>query len=508
MSQIFGIFNNYIYQAMKTTYISKVSSIILIVFICFTESLAAQIKVGVAETVITPPNPIGVKMAGYDRGSNTSTGVHDDLFARSLVVEAADGTSAAMITVAVVNMSELVMDQIRTGVNKETGIPFKNVIISSTHTHSGPVMGNLEDAYIKFFISRTVQSAANAWKGRVTGKIGAGSIEVFGMAMNDRRMEHGGVPPDPEAAVIKVENAQGKLLGVFFNYGCHPSVLDLHNFKFTEDWPYFSIKGIKEKLPKGVVVGYFQSAQGDAKVGYQAELSAVGAFMQGIRSFEFAEKKGLVLTEAVLRILPKIKTSSNLDVKVTYDKFKIPIRTNFPYTHEEALRWQEQAKKTLEEKEKLVIYYPKDLEGVERLNEAARELVAKGEIGKTIGPRTLDKYKVDYWLANQAVNQSKRIESLPANPAPYLMPMQAIRIGTMVFVTFPAEVFTEIGLSVKQKSPFANTFILGVAGGFNGYIATAAEYIEGGYAVNGSPYAPQAEQALIDASMELINRVK
>ncbi|MFZ4102822.1 MAG: neutral/alkaline non-lysosomal ceramidase N-terminal domain-containing protein, partial [Sphingobacterium thalpophilum] len=221
---------------MKTTYISKVLSIILIVFICFTENLAAQIKVGVAETVITPPNPIGVKMAGYDRGSNTSTGVHDDLFARSLVVEAADGTSSAMITVAVVNMSELVMDEIRAGVNKETGIPFKNVIVSSTHTHSGPVMGNLEDAYIKFFISRTVQSAANAWKGRVTGKIGAGSIEVFGMAMNDRRMEHGGVPPDPEAAVIKVENAQGKLLGVFFNYGCHPSVLDLHNFKFTEDW--------------------------------------------------------------------------------------------------------------------------------------------------------------------------------------------------------------------------------------------------------------------------------
>ena len=493
---------------MKKSIYFKVSLFILIVLISSFETLSAKIKVGVAETIITPSNPIGVRMAGYDRGANTSTGVHDDLFARSLVVEAADGTSSAMITVAVVNMSELVMDQIRTGVNKETGIPFKNVIVSSTHTHSGPVMGNLEDAYIKFFISRAVQSAVNAWNSRVYGKIGAGSTEVFGMAMNDRRMEHGGVPPDPEAAVIKVENAQGKLMGVFFNYGCHPSALDLHNLKFTEDWPYFSIKAIKDKLPKGVIVGYFQSAQGDAKVGYQAELSAVGAFMQGIRSFEFAEKKGLLLSEAVLKVLPEIKTAANLEVKVTYDKFKIPIRTTFPYTHEEALRWQEQAKKTLDEKEKLVIYYPKDLEGDARLKQAARELVAKGEIGKTIGPRTLDKYKVDYWLATQAVAQSKRIEALPANPAPYLMPMQAVRIGTTVFVTFPAEVFTEIGLSVKQKSPFANTFILGVAGGFNGYIATAAEYIEGGYAVNGSPYAPQAEQVLIDASMELIGRVK
>ena len=249
-------------------------------------------------------------------------------------------------------------------------------------------------------------------------------------------------------------------------------------------------------------MGYFQSAQGDAKVGYQAELSAVGAFMQGIRSFEFAEKKGLVLSEAVLKLLPEIKTLADLVVKVSYDKFQIPIRTSFPYTHQEALLWQEKAKKTLDEKEKLVIYYPTDLEGVERLKQAARDLVAKGDIGKTIGPRTLDKYKVDYWLATQAVSQSKRIEALPPNSAPYLMPMQALRIGSTIFVTFPAEVFTEIGLAVKQKSPYANTFILGVAGGFNGYIATAAEYIEGGYAVNGSPYAPQAEQAIIIISRQ------
>lgn len=493
---------------MKHFHLRKAWLLTVMILFAAAAQVSAKIKVGVSETVITPPNPIGFRMAGYDRGTNTSTGVHDDLYARALVVESEDGTSSAMITVAVVNMSELVMDQIRSGVNRETGIPFKNVIVSSTHTHSGPVMGNLEDAYIKFFIGRAVQSAVNAWKSRVAGKIGTGSVDVFGMAMNDRRMEHGGVHSDPEAAVIKVENEQGKLLGVFFIYGCHPSALDLHNLKFTEDWPYFTIKGIKESLPKGVIVGYFQSAQGDAKVGYQAELSAVGAYMQGIRSFEFAEKKGLILSDAVLKVLPAIKTSSDLAVKVSYDKFQIPVRTTFPYTHAEALLWQEQAQKTLAEKEKLVLYYPKDAEGAENYKKAARDLVAKGSIGKTIGPRTLDKYKVDLWLATQAVNQSKRIESLPPNPPPFLMPMQALRIGNTVFVTFPAEVFTEIGLEVKHRSPFPDTFILGVAGGFGGYIATAAEYIEGGYAVNGSPYAPQAEQALLDASAELINRIK
>jgi len=481
---------------------------VILIMLLFNLPIMAQLKVGVAESIITPPNPIGVKMAGYDRGSNTSTGVHDDLFARALVVEAEDGTSSAMITVAVVNMSEAVMDQIRSGVNKETGIPFKNVIVSSTHTHSGPVMGPPEDAYIKFFISQTVRSASDAWKSRVIGKIGVGSTEVFGMALNDRRMEYGGLPSDPEAAVIKVEDASGKLMGVFFNYSCHPSVLDLHNLKFTEDWPFFTIKGIKETLPKGVIVGYFQSAQGDSKAGYLAELSAVGAYMQGIRSFEFAEKKGRVLAEAVLKVIPTILTSSNISVKVAYDKFKVPRRTTFPISHAEALSWQERAKATLAEKEKLVLYYPKDQEGMDKLQQAARELYAKGDPGKYIGPRTLDKFKVDLWLATQAVGQSKMIEALPPNPAPFMLPMQAIRLGNTVFVTFPAEVFSDIGVSVKNQSPFQNTFIFGVAGGYNGYIGSAAEFLEGGYAINGSPYAPQAEKIIIDASLELINRVK
>lgn len=482
---------------------------------------AAKIKVGVAETVITPPNPIGFPMEGYDRGKNTSTGVHDDLFARSIVIEAEDGTSVAMITIAVENIGLEIMDSIRSGVNKGTGIPFKNVLVSATHTHSGPTLMSVNDNYAhsglpsgeindygRFFIKRSVESAVNAWKSRVPGKIGVGSANVYGLAMNDRRMEYGGLPPDPEAGIIKIEDANDKLMGIFFNYGCHPSTLDLHNLKFTEDWPYFSIKGIKEKVGKDVIVGYFQSAQGDAKVGYNAELSAVGAYMQGLRSFDFAEQKGLIMTDAVLKVLPSIQTSGDLQLKVAYDKFKVPRRTTFPYTQKEALLWKQRAQKTLAEKEKLVLSYPVDSQGVEKYQAAARDLVAKGEIGSIIGPRALDKYKVDYWLATQAVSQAKVIEEQPKNAGPYMMPMQAVRIGNSVFVTFPTEVFTEIGLTVKKRSPYENTFVFGLAGGHGGYIATAAEYIEGGYAVNGSPYAPQAEQAIIDASMDLINRVK
>jgi len=457
----------------------------LIIFVCGKYASAIPrslpvMKVGVGEAVITPPNPIGHAMAGYNRGTTTSTGIHDNLYARSIVVEGADGVSIVMMTVAVVNIFEPLMDKIRAGVEKQTGIPFKNVAISSTHTHSGPVIGNADSSYGQFFISRCIESAVQAWKSRVPGKIGFGSTEIFGLAMNDRSMNHGGMTADPQAGVIKIEDSRGKLMGVFFNYGCHPSTLDLHNLLFSEDWPFYSIKEIKGRIGTKVVVGFFQSAQGDAKVGYQAELSAVGANMNGVRTFEYAEKKGRIMTDAVLRLLPSIKTAGNLEVRATYDHFNFPRRTTYPYTHAEALLWQKEATVKLAEKEKL--------------------------LGITIGPRMLDTYKVDLWLANQAVTKSMLIESNP-HPAPISMPMQAIRLGNTVFVTFPSEVFTEIAVTVKKQSPYKNTFILGVAGDFGGYLPTADEYLEQGYAVNGSPFAPECEQVMIKASHELIKRV-
>lgn len=440
-----------------------------------------KIKVGVGEAIITPPNPVGHQMAGYDRGTTTSKGIHDNLYTRSIVVEGEDGTTIMLMTVAVVNINEPIMDMIRIGVEKQTGIPFKNIAISSTHTHSGPVIGSPDSSYGQFFIGRCIESAVQAWKSRVPGRIGFGSTEIFGLAMNDRTMNYGGIPADPQAAVMKIENAEGMLMGVFFNFGCHPSTLDLHNLLFTEDWPFFSIKGIKDKIGSKVIVGYFQSAQGDAKVGYSAELSAIGADMNGVRTFEYAEEKGRIMTDAVLKLLPSIKTSGDMVVRAAYDHFDFPRRTTYPYTYAEALEWQKEARAKLAEKEKL--------------------------LGIKIGPRLLDVYKVDLWLADQAVTNAKLIENLPPNPAPIRMPMQAIRLGNNVFVTFPCEVFTKIGLEVKTQSPFKNTFILGVAGGFGGYIPNADEYLEQGYAVNKTPYAPECEQVIIRASLELINRI-
>ena len=138
-----------------------------------------KIKIGMGETIITPPNPVGVPMAGYRRESN-STGIHDDLYARSLAIEGEDGTSVMLMTLGIVNLyGPQRLQQIREGISEKTGLPEENILISCTHTHSGPSIGAAGEAYQKFLLEQCIKSAVTAWETRVPGIIGTGSAQCL-----------------------------------------------------------------------------------------------------------------------------------------------------------------------------------------------------------------------------------------------------------------------------------------------------------------------------------------
>jgi neutral ceramidase len=61
------------------------------------------------------------------------------------------------------------------------------------------------------------------------------------------------------------------------------------------------------------------------------------------------------------------------------------------------------------------------------------------------------------------------------------VPLQALRVGDLAIATIPFEVFVEIGLELKGKSPFADTFVMSLANGAYGYLPTAAHHELGGY---------------------------
>jgi hypothetical protein len=88
--------------------------------------------------------------------------------------------------------------------------------------------------------------------------------------------------------------------------------------------------------------------------------------------------------------------------------------------------------------------------------------------------------------------------------------VQALRVGDAAFVGLPGEPFVELGLLLKQASPFAHTYIAGLANGWEGYIPTRAAFAEGGYEVRtarSSKLHPDAGDMMVAAGAELLREL-
>lgn len=74
-------------------------------------------------------------------------------------------------------------------------------------------------------------------------------------------------------------------------------------------------------------------------------------------------------------------------------------------------------------------------------------------------------------------------ETLQIREYPDTVPvrLQAVRIGDLCVLTTPCETFVEIGLELKQASPFGTTFLIELANGYNGYLPTPQQHAWGGY---------------------------
>ena len=88
------------------------------------------------------------------------------------------------------------------------------------------------------------------------------------------------------------------------------------------------------------------------------------------------------------------------------------------------------------------------------------------------------------------------------------IPVSLIRLNDLLFITFPGELFAEIGMELKRRSPCANTFIVGYCNGSIGYLPTRQAYAEGGYEVNVTHCAPEAESVFVDGVSEMMRRVE
>jgi neutral/alkaline ceramidase-like enzyme len=73
------------------------------------------------------------------------------------------------------------------------------------------------------------------------------------------------------------------------------------------------------------------------------------------------------------------------------------------------------------------------------------------------------------------------------------LPLRFIAINDTVIWSAPVEMFCEIAMGVRDRSPFPRTFYFGYTNGWFGYLPTAKAFEEGGYEPRTSPFTPQVE---------------
>ncbi|MBP1710613.1 MAG: alkaline ceramidase [Deltaproteobacteria bacterium] len=151
---------------------------------------------GVGRADITP-RP-GMPMAGYSANANYGKGFRTRLFARVIYLKPVDRGPVALVQCDLLTGSELVHRRVAELVADKTDLDLRGIMLSATHTHSGP--GNLSGSNfylmntanaggldMKFFDFVTGQIAAaiiDAYNSRRPARIATGSIEAYGFTRN------------------------------------------------------------------------------------------------------------------------------------------------------------------------------------------------------------------------------------------------------------------------------------------------------------------------------------
>jgi len=90
---------------------------------------------------------------------------------------------------------------------------------------------------------------------------------------------------------------------------------------------------------------------------------------------------------------------------------------------------------------------------------------------------------------------------------PARLNLTVARVGDIAFVGIGCEVLTEIGMRIKAASPYKRTFVITHCNGAAGYLPPAELYIEGGYEIKSSPFAPDAADMVVKQAVKMLNEL-
>lgn len=187
--------------------------------------VVSNLKAGVASVDITPASAAGITVVGHRR---EVTGIRDPLRASVLLLD--DGeTKAAIVTLDCIGAWEEMVKLLRAGIEKETGVPAANIMISASHNHSAP--GFAENmGWAAQLIKKITAASRQAACGMKTVSVGYSEDRIH-FGINRRKVYDGRAvvslnpegPNDPRVKVLRFDDGQSLTpLAVLMHAVCHP----------------------------------------------------------------------------------------------------------------------------------------------------------------------------------------------------------------------------------------------------------------------------------------------
>ncbi len=206
-------------------------------------------KAAAGSAIITPETSMW--MAGYASRTKPSEGTAQNLFAKVLVLEDAQKTRLAMVTMDLIGIPQGFREDVVAACRQKFGLPPESVLLNASHTHCGPELRAFKIRHYGIDAAREAQAIAytRGLKQKVVTLIGQALARLeparlelsharAGFAMNRRLPAERGVinspypdgPVDQDVPVLKVLGQKGNLRAVLFGYACHNTTLSFNQF--------------------------------------------------------------------------------------------------------------------------------------------------------------------------------------------------------------------------------------------------------------------------------------
>jgi hypothetical protein len=292
----------------------------------------ADWKIGLAQVKITPDQP--VFMSGYSSRNKPFEKVENDLYAKAMALEDHQGYRAILITTDLIVFRASIAEPICERICEKTGLRREQVLINSSHTHTGPTLSleatareggmSAEDAqrtvaYTRQLQDKVVDVAIQATQQLAPARMSWG-VGVVHFPMNRRQFTPNGVIlganprglADRTVPLLRIDGPDGNPRAIVFGAAVHNTTLRPRNYELCGDYAGFAQELVQQKYP-GAQAMFVLGCAGDADP-------------YPFGTMELARMHGTTLGNEVARLMDTKLQPVRGPLRIAFDRVDLPLQ--------------------------------------------------------------------------------------------------------------------------------------------------------------------------------------